>query len=128
MSESFGSRAALTPDDHRKQQVREALIRLLYGNAHTGIAVTSIAAPVLGYCQWGAVHHPFILGWLLYMGLVSIIRFVLVRRYWRLSPSGTAIGGWSTAFAVGAGMAGAGWGAAGFLLYPDAVVLKQVLL
>ena len=128
VSESFANRAALAPDDHRKQQVREAQIRLLYGNAYTGIAVTCIAAPVLGYCQWGAVHHPVVLGWLLYIALVSVGRFILVRRFWRLSPSGAAIDGWSTAFAVGAGLAGIGWGAAGFLLYPDARLLNQVFL
>jgi signal transduction histidine kinase/CheY-like chemotaxis protein len=119
---------ALTPDGHRRQQVREAQIRLLYGNATTGIAVTCIAAPLLGYCQWGAVDHPIVLGWLLYIALVSVGRFILARRFWRISPNGTAIGRWSSAFAVGAGMAGAGWGAAGFLLYPDASLLNQVFL
>jgi signal transduction histidine kinase/CheY-like chemotaxis protein len=62
------------------------------------------------------------------MVLVSVARFILVRRFRRTAHSGTAIEGWNTAFAVGAGMAGAGWGVAGFLLYPDGRLLNQVFV
>jgi hypothetical protein len=35
---------------------------------------------------------------------------------------------WGAAFAIGAGLAGAGWGAAGILLYPEAHLANQVIL
>ena len=114
--------------DRRNRQVREAQIRLLFGNAYTGIGVTCIAASLVAYCQWEVVHHSVVAGWLLYMVLVSVARFILVRRFRRTAHNGTAIEGWNTAFAVGAGMAGAGWGAAGFLLYPEDRLLNQVFL
>jgi signal transduction histidine kinase/CheY-like chemotaxis protein len=123
-----GREAAPTVQDQRKRQLRAAQIRLLYGNANTGIGVTIVATPVLAYFQWGVVQHQVVLGWLLYMLLVSVARFILTRRYWRISPSGTEISRWSVAFAVGAGMAAAGWGGAGILLYAEAQLMNQVFL
>ena len=120
--------AALVARDRRKRQVGAAQIRILYQNSNTGIVVTIIAAPVLAYFQWGVVRHPIVSGWLVYMLLVSAARFILVRGYWRMSPNGTQTHRWSAAFAVGAGLAAAGWGGAGILLYPEARLMNQVLL
>ena len=112
----------------RARQVEAAQIRLLYSNAQTGSAVTVVTAPILAYLQWDVVHHPVVVGWLLYMLLVSVGRSILARRYWRISPSDSEHHGWDAAFAIGAGMAGSGWGAAGMLLYPDNQLVSQVLL
>ena len=114
--------------DERNRQVRAAQVRLLYCNATTGIAVTALAVPVLAYIQWRVVRHPLVLSWLSYMLVIAAARAVLVRRYWRASPDDGTIGPWGTAFTVGAGMAAAGWGAAGVLLYPEAPLINQVFL
>jgi two-component system cell cycle sensor histidine kinase/response regulator CckA len=127
-SGSLANDTGLSPDEHRPQQVRAAQIRLLYGNAHTGIAVTFVVAPLFTYSQWSIVSHPVLFGWLLYVLLVSVARFLLVRRFGATSPSDAATDRWSRAFAVGAGLAGAGWGAAAFLLFPDTHLLNQVFL
>ena len=108
--------------------MRAAQIRLLYENAPTGIAVTTIAAPVLSYFQSSFVQRRIAVSWLVYMLLVSAVRFILARRYWRASPSGAQTAQWNAAFAIGAGLAGAGWGAAGILLYPEAHLMNQVFL
>ena len=101
--------------------------RLLYSNARTGTLVTTIAAPALAYFQWRVSQHPVVLGWLLFTLLVSAARFLLARRYWQSSPNCLASSRWSAAFAVGAGIAGAGWGAASIVLWPEAA-LNQVFL
>jgi len=76
-----------------------------------------------------------ILGWCLYTLLISGARFTLGRLYWRrgrssagTAPSGPETARWGTAFAIGAGLAGAGWGAVGVLLYPAAHLEHQVFL
>ena len=114
--------------DSRRQQILAAHVRLLYGNSTLGIAVTIVAAPVLGRLQWQVVPHAIILGWCLCMFLVSAARYTLGRRYWRTKPSNLQAGRWGTAFAIGAGLAGTGWGAAGILLYPEAHLANQVFL
>jgi signal transduction histidine kinase/ActR/RegA family two-component response regulator len=112
--------------DQRQQQVRAAQIGLLYGNAITGILVTIVVAPLLAYVQSDVIPHVVVSAWLLYMLLISAARFVLVRLYWRASPSATESSRWAVAFAVGAGLAAVGWGAAGIVLYPAAQSMKQI--
>ena len=67
-----------------------------------------------------SISRVVVAAWLLYMLLVSAARFLLVRRYWRASPSEADSGHWNVAFVVGTAMAAAGWGAAAIVLYaPD---------
>src|SRR5580658_760849 len=114
--------------DSKIREILAAQVRLLYGNANLGIGVTLVASPILARLQWRVVPHSIILGWCLYMILVSVARFALVRRYWRTRPAIANASRWSAAFAVGAGLAGAGWGAAAMLLYPEAYLANQVFL
>jgi signal transduction histidine kinase/CheY-like chemotaxis protein len=110
------------------QQIFAAQVRLLYGNLNVGVGVTFVAAPILGRFQWDVVPHLNIIGWCLYMFLVSAARFTLRRQYTRAAPSTLKTGTWNAAFAGGAGLAGAGWGAAGVLLYPEGQLTYQVFL
>jgi signal transduction histidine kinase/CheY-like chemotaxis protein len=64
---------------------------------------------------------------LLYIFLVSAARFILVKRYWR-TPNHARTETWTAAFALGAGLAGLGWGASGILLYPGPQMMSQVFL
>ena len=114
--------------DQRQHQVAAAQIRLLYDNAYTGIGVTIIAAPLLAIFQWDAVRHPVVLAWLLYMLLLSAARLFVTRAYRRRSAKRTDINLWNTAFAIGAGLAAAGWGSAGTLLYAEDRLINQVFL
>ncbi|HXB74778.1 MAG TPA: ATP-binding protein [Candidatus Acidoferrales bacterium] len=120
--------AAHADQDFPRQQILAAQVRLLYRNANVGVGVTLVATPILGRLQWGVSPHRVIFGWCLYMFLVSVARFTLTRRYVRVAPSTLKTSTWSAAFAVGAGLAGAGWGAAGVLLYPRAQLTNQVFL
>jgi signal transduction histidine kinase/ActR/RegA family two-component response regulator len=120
--------AAPARRDSRRLQILAAQIRLLYGNSNLGIAVTLVATAVLGRLQWKVVPHSIVLGWFLFMLLISVARFVLGRRFWRTRPSDLQTARWGTAFATGAGLAGVGWGAAGILLYPEANLANQVFL
>jgi len=62
------------------------------------------------------------------MFLVSGARFILARRYRHTAPSSLEASRWAAKFAIGAGLAGSGWGAAGILLYPAAPLGSQVIL
>ena len=122
-----GARAG-RESDQRQAQVRAEQIRLLYENAVTGIGAALIVATLLAYCQWDVIPHVVVSMWLLYVVVVSAARLLLVRGYWRASPSVTESRGWGVAFAVGAGIAAAGWAAAGIMLYPPAQPTNQILL
>jgi signal transduction histidine kinase/ActR/RegA family two-component response regulator len=91
------------------------------------VGVNILAATVLGALQWGIVSRPVVIGWWLYLSLVSIVRYVIARR-WHALPRRSDVSGWRTAFTVGVGLTGAGWGAAGILLFPAAHLTNQVFL
>jgi signal transduction histidine kinase/CheY-like chemotaxis protein len=110
------------------QQMLAAQVKLLYSNADLAVGVTLVAAPTLGRLQWEVVPHPVILGWCLYMIVLSAARFALGLCYLRAAPAAGNARAWSAAFAVGVALAGAGWGAAGMLLYPAAQPANQVYL
>jgi signal transduction histidine kinase/CheY-like chemotaxis protein len=114
--------------DSSSPQLLAAQLRLLYGNANLGVVVNIVAAAILGALQWGIVSKPTIMAWCLYITLVSIARYVFARRYWQASSRLTDLGRWRTVFIVGVACAGAGWGAAGVLLYAPGHLTNQVFL
>ncbi len=127
---SSPSVAAASPIDAtaREQQVAAAEIRLLFTNSSVGAAVTVIAVALLGYLQWQVIHHAILIAWCISMLLVAAGRFLLARLYRSASPAGASVTRWGAACAVGTGLAGAGWGAAGILLYPQTHLTNQVFL
>jgi signal transduction histidine kinase/ActR/RegA family two-component response regulator len=114
--------------DSKRQQLLSAQIGLLCANANLGIGVTILAATILGALQWGIVPRLAVIGWWFYMTLVSVLRYVLAMRYRQVTPGCSNTGKWLLAFAVSIGLAGAGWGGAGVLLYPAAHLMNQVFL
>ena len=121
------SSLSLGGDGHQRE-VQAAETRLLYENASTGILATIAIASLLAYSQWVAIPRLVISIWLLYMLLVSAGRFLLVRRYWRASPSDTDTGRWNVAFVAGAAMAAGGWGAAAIALYQPGRPMNETFL
>jgi signal transduction histidine kinase/ActR/RegA family two-component response regulator len=114
--------------DSLREQLLPAQLRLLYANANLGVVINILAATILGGLQWGVVPSPVVLGWWLFITLVSVARYVLARRYWHASPTAADVDKWRTVFAAGVALTGAGWGAAGILLYPAAHLTNQVFL
>jgi signal transduction histidine kinase/CheY-like chemotaxis protein len=114
--------------NHRNQEVLSAQVRLLNANTGLAVCVTIITATVLGRLQWGLVSNSLIVRWWAYMALVSAARYAAARRFRDATPSLVETPKWCVGFALSAGLSGAGWGAAGVLLYPDASLTHQVFL
>jgi len=111
-----------------KQAVRVGQIRLLYENATLAACVTVVAASVLGYLQWKVILHRIVLAWLAYMIAISLARFGLGQFYRDHADDLQNTRKWMVAFLIGTGLSGAGWGAAGVVLYPEAHLTYQVFL
>src|SRR5580700_781572 len=119
MNANSSTAAVQVQRDSRKRQIRAAQVGMLYGSVNVGVVVTLVAATVLGRLQWAVIPHAIVLGWWLCMLLVAVARFTLGRRYWRVARLSRESRRWDITFILGAGLAGAGWGAAGFLLYAE---------
>jgi signal transduction histidine kinase/ActR/RegA family two-component response regulator len=111
-----------------KEQLLSAQLRLLYANTNLSAVVNILAATILGGLQRGVVRGSVVLAWWLYIAVISLARFVFGLRYQRASPNPTELDKWRLAFTIGVGLSGAGWGAAGVLLYPPAHLANQVFL
>ena len=116
------------PGDRRQEQVHAAETRLLYDNACTGIVSTIVIAALLAYAQWNVKPADVVLGWLLYLLLVSAGRYMLLRAYRRASSADIDSRRWSTAFALGTAMAAAGWAAAAIMLYAPSRPMNEAFL
>ena len=123
-----GAPSTLAAGIQRQRQLHAAQTRLLYENANLGIVVTVVIAALLAYAQWSVIPHWVISAWLLYMVLVCVARFALVRRYRRASASEIGNGRWNSAFVAGTGLAAAGWGAAAIFLYPPDRPVNETFL
>ena len=110
------------------ERILSEQLRLLYANANLGVAVNVLAATILAGLQWGIISQPAVIGWWLYITVVSIARFFIARRYWHASPGPEDLPRWRNIFTTGVAFAGAGWGAAGVLLYSPAHINSQVFL
>ena len=119
---------ASVQQDSRKQEILSEQVQLLYANANLGVGVTILAATTLALLQWKVVPSLVVVGWWLYMMLISAWRGALARRYRRTSPERAGVDIWRIAFAMGAGLAGAGWGTAGIFLFPQGHPRHQVFL
>ena len=116
------------PGDRRQREVHAAETRLLYDNACTGIVATVVIAALLAYAQWNVKPPVVVLSWLLYVLLVSVGRYMLVRAFRRASPTDGDSRRWSRAFAAGAAMAAAGWVAAAIALYAPSRPMNEAFL
>jgi signal transduction histidine kinase len=112
----------------RTQDILAAQIRLLYDSANVSACVTLVVATTLGFLQIGFVPNRVVLGWWVYMIVVAAFRWSAARRYKRAAKDSSGISKWRTTFTLGAGLAGAGWGAAGVFLYPESALANQVFL
>ncbi len=121
-----GSAAASVLADRNGEQVRTEQILLLYANAPLGAGIGFCVAAVLAYLQWAVIPHRIVAAWLAYMAAVSLARFVLARLF-REAPDQNQPK-WGSALSVGAFLAGSGWAAACYLLYPKTDFPHQVLL
>jgi signal transduction histidine kinase/ActR/RegA family two-component response regulator len=114
--------------DSRVEAILCDQVRLLYANTNVSVVVTVVSATVLARLQSGYISAGVILAWWVYMIVLSALRYELGRRYQRALPDPGNVFGWSKAASAGAGLAGAGWGAAGILLYPPFDVAHQDFL
>jgi signal transduction histidine kinase/CheY-like chemotaxis protein len=110
------------------QRIAAAQVRLLYESRTVSVLVTLAAVTILANLEWGADAHSIIYGWGIYVVLVAAGRWLLGWQFELRQPPDSEAQGWGAAYSLAAGLAGAGWGAAGILLYPEADLSHQVYL
>ena len=121
------SASGLNSGSKRNQILLEQL-KLLYANTNLAIGITIFAAIVLGSLLSVVIPRYIVFSWWIYIALVSAFRYVVAWRFRHASPVHMPLSKWRIASTIGVGLAGAGWGSAGVLLYSPTHVMSQVLL
>ena len=91
-------------------------VKLLYQQAPKALIVTLIVATALVYVYWDYVVREWLAGWLAAIYLLTSIRFLLIRSYFRIKPPMTDSARWGRWFMIGVALSGLLWGAAGGIL------------
>src|SRR5262245_60539173 len=111
-----------------EQAIERELVEHLVRQTPTGFVTGILTVTAVVLVLWNAAPRSLLLVWLATIGLLSLPAVVIVWRFKRAPDTSRAIASWRRALAVGYGLAGAGWGAASFLLYPRVAMPYQLFL
>ena len=111
-----------------EQEIETELVEYLVRQAPTGFVIGTLTVAAVVLVLWNAAPRSALLGWLVSVGLLSLPAFLVVWRFTRVSHVPGKIASWRRALGVAYGLAGAGWGAASILLYPQVAMPYQLFL
>lgn len=103
-------------------------VKLLYQQAPRALVVTLIVATALAYVYWNYVAREWLLIWLVAIVLLTSLRFLLIRSYFRINPPLTDSARWGRWFMIGVALSGLLWGTAGGIFFVDDSQAHQFFL
>jgi len=108
--------------------VRVALIRQLYSQAHLGLYGALIGAVFIVVGLWSHIPLGYILAWFALFAGTQIARLLLLSRFRRISHSDDATLLYGRWFLIGSSATATLWGLFGFLFFPTVSFPHQCLL
>jgi len=117
-------------DLEKDSLLRHEQVKLLYEAMPMTIIATIINAIVLVIVGWNVVEQQLSLFWLACILMITSARLLLTLLYRRaqVQPSDGHATQWETYFTVGSISAGAIWGSASLLLFPEHSVIHQIFV
>lgn len=103
-------------------------VHLLYLQANTGLLGTIVNAGILICVLWPVVPHLRILVWSLVVSALTIVRFLVVRRYFRSEQREKEATWWRSAMIMSTGASGVVWGSTAIFLFSENSFVHQVFL
>ncbi|MEE8119802.1 MAG: EAL domain-containing protein [Gammaproteobacteria bacterium] len=110
-----------------EEKVRGEITNLLYTYSRGIHLATLTAATLLAYVFYRVVGPETVLPWLGYVGMVELSRGFIARRFYHAHVAIEDAGRWLNLYLVGNVFSAIGWGAAGFILFPETSTIHQVL-
>lgn len=98
--------------------IQAQLTDLLYRSAGTGQGVNVVIATLVAFLGYVSLPGSVILGWWVAMLLLSLARYILIRRYIAVGPGVTAAPRWQKHFLVGTVLTALLWMVAAVLILP----------
>lgn len=120
----LGMRARSRVSEESGREILVQQVALLFRQLPTAIAAAMLVALVVVGVMWGVADHTLLLVWFSAVGIVSLYRILLWRRFGREAPGTAAINPWLGNFLAGTLLSGIVWGAAGVMLVGDGLVYQ----
>ena len=111
-----------------QQLLKSEQVKLLYAAIPLTTLVTIFNANVLAALEWDSANHGPLLSWLACMLSIAFIRFVFALAYKKAQPGVEQTTPWERYFIISTLAAGAAWGGASVLIFPEHDITHQVLL
>lgn len=132
MNTSGTASDSATVTRQRDLLIRAEQIRTLYSQLPKSTAGIALGGLVVGAAMWQQVPHHLIAIWFALMCANQAWRLYLYGHYWKVKPSPDEARHWGVYWALGAGISGCIWGAAGIIMFvpnsPDHQALLMVAL
>jgi signal transduction histidine kinase/CheY-like chemotaxis protein len=103
-------------------------IRTLYRQTETVLLANCVNALIVSALLWTSTSHALLVGWLAAMGVVSLARLILARRYRRVAPSAVDARAWGSRSVAGSVLSGVLWGSAGYFFLQEAAPVSQLIM
>ena len=108
--------------------LRVELLRLFYGYAPTVLVANAVSGTLIVFVFWGLVAEHLLIGWYVLLLATVVARARLWSRYRREPGAAGQVARWEQLAAVGSGVSGILWGAAGALFFvPHSPIHHTVL-
>jgi signal transduction histidine kinase len=108
--------------------IRTELARYLVLQAPTGFAVGVVAVALVTLVLWNAAPHGAAVLWLAIIGVLTLPAPFIVRAFGRSPDPSSRIGTWERLLTLAYGLAGVGWGATAFTMYPQVSLPYQLFI
>jgi signal transduction histidine kinase len=109
-------------------EIATELADYLVRQAPTGFVLGTLAIAAVLVVLWSAAPRALLVGWVVAIALLSFPAMAVTWRFARARTVTDRIAFWERALIVAYGLAGAGWGAAAFMLYPWVAMPYQLFL
>lgn len=119
--------AAIRETPAMEQELLARQVRLLFTHARPAILIALAMGVVYLVLMWMAAPRMQLLAWLSAIALVSGIRLMHVKAYFRSHPTFQQLKRWLQQYVAGAGVAGMLWGSAGVLFMPESQPVYQLV-
>ncbi len=127
MSDNYNEDSKFQQSNHSAALLAEQ-IKLLYQQAAFALIGTLFIALALVFVFWDYASKSWLLGWLTLIYLITFIRFLLVRAYFRKNPSIAESTIWGRLFVLGVFLSSMLWSIAGGIFFVENSAVHQLFL
>lgn len=127
-SERVEPAISATTDEKESHFLLEKRTNMLYQRFLPGAVSTLLVSTLFILTMWERAEASVLLWWLTVVWIITLLRGLLVRRFFQLKPDVEQLRQWITLFIAGAVAAGGVWGLAAFLFVSGADDMTTMLV